>query len=153
MGSNPPLPRVQIVRGGTGEEREEGGVMDKQRLERRVFGRQQADAALGLVELTHSDHIDGFIDQVVTKLRPPVPVDEKKQRIERERAYAEFANHRIQFGEHRGEKLEVIPRDYLEWLRESSAETLRMIEGYLDATEEHNSGQWTDVGIHPGGRD
>lgn len=111
--------------------------MNKQRLERRVDGRRQADAALGLVELSTPDHVDGFIDQVVTKLRPPEPIDEKKQRIEQARSYAEFANHRLRFGEHNGEKLESIPRDYLEWLRESSAETLRMIEGYLDATEEN----------------
>lgn len=108
--------------------------MDKERLARRVHGRKQAQEFLGLVELPHADCVDGFIDEVVTTLRPPAPVDEKKTRIERERAFAEFANYQLGFGTHEGERLESVPRWYLERIRELSEESLRMIGGYLDAT-------------------
>lgn len=111
-------------------------MMDKDRLDRRVHGRKEAREVLRCVDLPYPDHIDAFIDEIVSTLRPPVPVDKARAKIERERAYAEFANYQLKFGQHNRERLENAPREYLEWLRDSTEETLRMVGGYLDLTED-----------------
>ena len=109
--------------------------MDQERLQRRVQGRKLANQILELVDnrFRNPDCVEAFLHELRTNLLPEKVAEETKHR---DRQFAEFANYRLGFGEHKGSKLEDIPRQYLEWLADSSTETLEMVTGYLEATEE-----------------
>lgn len=103
-----------------------------ERIRRRVHGREQAREILSLIDLPHSDCVDGFLDELASVLKPK---QTEAESVERKRQFAEFANYRLERGEHAGQKLEDIPREYLEWWYDSSIESLETITGYLEATE------------------
>lgn len=109
--------------------------MNTDRLNLRVHGRKQAREVLTLVDLTESESVDAFIDEIESTLRPKKQVDEKTLRIERERAFSEFAGFELKFGQYAGMRLDRIPRDYLEWLRDSSEELLSSLDGFLGINE------------------
>lgn len=110
--------------------------MDVDRLKRRVAGRQQAKDVIDILSLPHPDMVDGFLNEIASILKPVTAEDSAKSRIEKQRVYAEFACHRLGFGKYKGVPLENVPRDFLEWLLESSEETVRMVGGYLESTED-----------------
>lgn len=112
--------------------------MDSNRLKRRVDGRDQARAIIGLDLLTldHPDKVDGFIDQLNRTFIPKL-IEEKK--ADRQRTIRELSVVTIDFGVHSGKQLDEIPREYLSWLLESSEKTCENIRDYLELTEDRGS--------------
>lgn len=107
--------------------------MDQDRLRRRVHGREQAKEIIAIVDFSNPDAIAAFIDEITCTL---CPKETEAKRMDKQRQFSEFSNYVLTFGEHKGMRLENIPRWYLEWLADSSTETLEMVQGYLEATEE-----------------
>lgn len=111
--------------------------MDKDRLNRRVEGRNHAKTVLELVQcdLDHPDKIETFLSELEAILRPKPIIDEKSEKIVRERTIQRLSAIQLKFGSHSGEQLDEIPRDYLEWLLESSEQVCNDIRDYLEATQ------------------
>ena len=114
--------------------------MDKDRLTRRVEGRNHAKTVLELVQcdLDHPDKIETFLGELEAILRPKPVVNELEVKRVRERTIQRLSAIQLTFGIHAGEQLDEIPRDYLEWLLESSEQVCNDIRDYLEATEIQN---------------
>ena len=109
--------------------------MDHERLKLRVQGRQQATAVIGLVDLPHRECADAFFDELRRQLLPEVVAVEAAKH---QRTIRELSAHTLDFGQHAGKRLDEIDRDYLEWLLQSSEQTVSAIGAYLKATDERS---------------
>lgn len=106
--------------------------MDIERIKSRGKGREEARAILDLVTLPSKHHVEGFIEELRDRLCPAV-VEEEKKKVEKK--LIELMNWRMPFGTHFGERLEDVPRDYLEWLQIEMENTRQIIDEYLKMTE------------------
>lgn len=103
-----------------------------QRIQNRGAGRQQAKTILGVVDLPTPDHIDAFIDELESTLRPQRKAEELEKA---QRKLSELLKWQMPFGIHNGKTLDEIPRDYLHWLSSSSEETKGIVDEYLEVTK------------------
>lgn len=110
-------------------------MLDQSRLARRMHGRAQARAVMGLVDLPDQDAIAAFLDEFRSELLPKEVAAEQQQHG---KLIAELAGTTVDFGQYSGMTYEQINREdrpYLEWLRDRSVETADGIGAYLEATE------------------
>jgi uncharacterized protein (DUF3820 family) len=115
--------------------------LDRERLARRVDGREQAKAIGGLVSLDHPDKVAAFLDELRTMFEPEAVLAEA---VDDQRKLSELAAVRLPRGIHAGERLDDVPRDYLDWWIRDGEEWAEKIGGYLAATK-HLDGGLIDV--------
>lgn len=106
-------------------------------MKRRVEGRNQAKAILELVSLDHVDKIEAFLDELRSTLQP---AEVLKEVVASQRKLSELSAITLKYGQHAGERLEDIPRDYLEWMIRDGEETFETVRDYLAATQHLNGG-------------
>jgi len=112
-------------------------ALDPDRLKRRVDGREQAKAIIGLVTLDHPDKVEAFLDELRSTLIPAIVLDEV---VDEARRLSALAALRLPRGIHTGERLDDVPREYLDWWIRDGEEWSDKIGAYLAATEHLNGG-------------
>ena len=109
--------------------------MDQERLKRRADGRKQAKAILELVTLDHSDKVESFLDELRSTLQPAEVLAEV---VQDQKRLSELAAIRLPRGQHAGQRLDDVPREYLDWWIRDGEEWAERIGDYLKATEHLN---------------
>ena len=106
--------------------------MSGERLKQRADGRKIARELVAAGFTPSDSHgIDAFLDELRTLLRPEAV---KQEQVERRRKLSELKSYAMTFGVHQGECLDDMPRDYLEWLLQSSETLVGTISEYLKLT-------------------
>lgn len=105
--------------------------MDQERLKRRVEGRNQAKAILDLLTLDHPDKIAAFLDELRSTLQP---VEVLSEVVADQKRLSDIAAVRLPRGRYEGERLDDVPRDYLDWWIRDGEEWAERIGAYLAAT-------------------
>ena len=106
--------------------------MSGERIKQRADGRKVARELVTAGFTPVGPHgIDAFLDELRTLLQPELV---KQERIARQRKLSELKSHAMTFGAHQGQCLDDIPRDYLEWLLQSSEDLVGTLSQYLKLT-------------------
>ena len=106
----------------------------KKRINDRAIGREIARTMMELVKDVppDSDIAMGFIDTVKDILLVEV---QQKEQEKREETLEELSKVRVQFGQHKGQRLDEVPRDYLEWLCDQNVHFYDQARLYLNLTK------------------
>lgn len=102
------------------------------RIKLRGEGRKFARELLILIDLKDPESIDAFLDELRSTLQP---VEVLAEVVGEARKISAMAAVRLPRGKHEGERLDDVPRDYLEWWIEDGRELNEKIAAYLAATK------------------